>query len=570
MKNREVAQLLYEIADLLELKDENVFKIRAYRRAAQAIETLSKPIEDIAKEEKLGDVTGVGASIAEKIVEFLETGKIKYCEEMKKKMPMDFEALMSIEGMGPKKVRALYQKLRIKTVKDLEASAKNGRIRKLAGFGQKTEENILRNLRFAKAAGQRMLLGVALPIAEEIVLDLKKLPYVKHANYAGSLRRMKETIGDIDILATSSKAGKVVDYFTKMKDVVNVIARGSTKASVRLKNGLQVDLRVLQENQYGSSLLYFTGSKEHNIELRKIAITKKMKLSEYGLFSGRKMIAGVTEEDVYEKLGLSYIEPEMREAMGEIGLARHNKLPNLIGYNGILGDLQMHTRWSDGLNTIEEMACACRKLEYEYICITDHVGKLKIAGALSEKDIDRQAKEIQKVSERAGIEILHGAEIDIRVDGKFDVSSETLKKFDIVFASIHSAIKGPRERSTNRILAAMDNPHVDIRAHPTARLIDKREGADIDIQAIIRKASETGTLLEIDAQPNRMDLNDVNSRAYREAGCKIVIDTDAHSVDNLKFMKLGIAVARRAWYEKKDVINALPYKKMCRFFDINR
>ena len=570
MKNKEVAHLLYEIGDLLELKGENVFKIRAYRRAAQSIETLSKPIEDVAKEEKLDDVPGVGASIAEKIIEFLETGKVKYYEDLKKKMPMDFEALMSIEGMGPKKVKVLYEKLKIKTVKDLEAAAKTGKIRKLSGFGEKTEENILKGIQFAQKAGQRMLLGIALPIAEEIVTELRKLPYVKHANCAGSMRRMKETIGDIDILATSSKPDNVIDYFVKMKDVIDIMARGPTKASVHLKSGLQVDLRVLPESGYGSALLYFTGSKEHNIALRKMAIAKKMKLSEYGLFKGKKMVAGKTEEEVYKILGLDYIEPEMREDRGELDLSLKHKLPNLIGYDDIKGDLQMHTRWSDGTHTIEEMAVACKKMAYEYICITDHLGKLKIAGALSEKDIDKQQKEIEKAEKKVGIKVFHGAEIDIRVDGKLDISNEALKKFDLVLASLHSALKGPKERNTNRILAAMDNPHVDIIAHPTARLIDKREGVDIDIHAIIKKALDTGTVLEIDAQPDRLDLNDVNASAAREAGCKLIIDTDAHNIDQLRFMKLGVAVARRAWCEKKDIVNTLQYNKFAKIFDISK
>ncbi len=568
MRNQEVAGILYEIADLLELKGEVVFKVVAYRRAAQNIESLSKPVEEFHKENKLDEIPGVGAGIAEKIAEFLETGKIKYYEELKKKMPMDFESLMRIEGMGPKKIKTLYEKLKIKTVKDLETAAKAGKIRKLAGFGEKTEQNVLRGIEFAKTASQRMPLGTALPIAEEIVDALRKLDYVNHASYAGSLRRMKETIGDIDILVTSPQPEKVLGYFTDMNWVRDVIARGPTKASVHMNNGLQVDLRVLVEREYGSALLYFTGSKEHNIELRKVAISKNMKLSEYGLSRNNKFIAGRTEQEVYKTLGLDYIEPEMREARGEIELARKHKLPKIIGYNDIRGDCQMHTNWSDGANTIEEMAVACKKLGYEYICVTDHVGKLKIAGALSEKVIGKQAKEIEKISSKTGIKILHGAEIDIRADGKFDVSNEALKKFDVVLASLHSALKGPSERSTGRILAAMENPDVDVIAHLTGRLIGRREGADIDIQAVIKKALETNTILEIDAQPDRLDMNDVNATAARESGCKIMIDTDAHSADQLGFMHLGVAVARRAWLESKDVVNTLPYKQFAKVFDI--
>lgn len=569
MRNKEVAQILYEMADLLELKNENVFKVRAYSRAAQAVETLSKPIEEVAKEGSLEEIPGVGRGIAEKIMEFLETGKIKEYDKLKKSMPMDFEALMSIEGMGPKKVRTLYDKLKIKTVKDLEAAAKAGKIRKLAGFGQKTEENILKGITFAQKSGGRMLLGLALPIAEEIVSEMKKLSYVKHASYAGSLRRKKETIGDIDILVTSPKPSEVISNFTKMKGVIDVIAQGPTKASVHLTSGLQVDLRVLPENRYGAALMYFTGSKEHNIELRKIAIAKRMKLSEYGLFRGNKVVAGRTEEEVYKVLGLDYIEPEMREVRGEIELAQKKKLPEIVGYGDILGDCQMHTKWSDGSNTIEEMALAAKKLGYEYICVTDHVGKLKIAGALSEKDVEKQAKEIEKIRDVVGIKILHGAEIDIRMDGSFDVSNNTLEKFDLVLASLHSAIKAPKDKNTNRVLKAMENPHVDVFAHPTARLIGKREGADLDMQKIIKKSLETNTYLEIDAQPDRLDMSDVNASAARELGCKLLIDTDAHAADQLQFMRLGVAVARRAWCEKKDILNTLPYRQFAKIFDIS-
>lgn len=568
MKNQEVAKLLYEIADLLELKDELIYKIRAYRRAAQAIETLSAPIEEIPAE-RLDDIPGVGKGIAEKITEFLQTGKSEYYEKLKKKMPMDFEALMAIEGIGPKKVKLLYDKLKIKNVKQLEESARKGKIRKIPTLGAKTEENILKAVQFSKISGQRMLLGIVLPVAEELVAELRELPYVKHANYAGSLRRMKETIGDIDILVTSPKAEKVVDYFVKMKDVIGVIARGPTKASVRMKAGLQVDLRVLPESRYGAALLYFTGSKEHNIELRKIAIAKRMKLSEYGLFKGNKIAAGRTEEEVYKVLGLDYIEPEMREARGEIAAAKQHKLPKLVRNDDILGDLHMHTKWSDGTGAVEEMASAARRKGYEYICITDHLGELKIAGALAEKDIDKQAKEIEKAKKRTGIKILHGAEIDIRANGSFDISNESLKKLDIVIAALHSALKGTKEKNTSRILAAMDNPHVDIIAHPTGRLISKREGADIDMQKIIKKSLDTHTILEIDSQPTRLDLSDVNAKAAIEAGCKLAINSDAHSADQLRLMRLGIAVARRAWCEKKDVVNVQPYAKFAKAFEIN-
>ncbi|MBI3190119.1 PHP domain-containing protein, partial [archaeon] len=380
---------------------------------------------------------------------------------------------------------------------------------------------------------------------------------------------MKETIGDIDILATTKNSSAAIDHFVKMPGVSGVIAKGPTKASVRFNN-VQVDLRVLKDNEYGSALLYFTGSKDHNVELRKVAIARGLKLSEYGLFKSGKFIAGRTEEEIYKTLGLQYIEPEMREGHGEINLAKKKQLPNLINCSDILGDLQMHTNWSDGLNTVKEMAAAAKRLGYEYICITDHLGKLKIANAMDEKLVDRQKKEIEKAQELSGIKILHGAEIDIRADGKFDIQNETLKKFDIVLAALHSALKGIVEKNTERLMKAMENPHVDIIAHPSGRLIGKREGADLDIQKIANKAVETNTLLEINAQPNRLDLNDINAKTAVENGCRLTISTDAHSTEQLQSMKYGIAVARRAWCTKKDILNTLPYKKFIKEFDISR
>jgi len=571
MRNAEVAALLYEIADLLELKGEMVFKVRAYRRAAQVIESLGRPIEDAWQEGRLEEIQGVGRGIAEHIDEFLRSGKSEYYEKMKKTMPMDVESLMRIEGMGPKKVKLLFDKLRIKTVKDLEAAARSGKIRVLPGMGEKTEQNILKGIEFAQKSGGRLLLGRALPIAEEIVENLRKLKYVNHVNYAGSLRRMKETIGDIDILVTSSDEKKVIDFFTKMPVVTDVIAQGPTKSSVHIQGGTQVDLRVLPESRYGSALMYFTGSKEHNIELRKIAIAKKWKLSEYGLFSGNRIIAGRTEEEVYKKMGLSYIEPEMREARGEIELAQKNRLPDLVTLKDIKSDLQMHTKWSDGVNTVEEMALAAKKLGYEYICITDHAGNLLVANALDAKRLDQQRKEIEKSDKKIpGIKILQGAEIDIRADGKLDLKNDVLKELDIVLASLHSALKLPEEKQTSRILAAMDNEHIDIIAHPTGRLIDRREGAQLDFRRIFEKAIETGTVIEINAQPDRMDLNDVNAFAAREAGCALSIGTDSHSTDQLRAMRLGVGIARRAWCTKKEIVNTLPYKDFAKKFGIKK
>lgn len=562
MKNREVANLLYEIADLLELKGEMIFKIRAYRRAAQAIESTSKDIEDVWKEGKLDDIPGVGKGIAEKIGEYLEKGCLRYLEELKKGIPPGFEELLSIEGIGPKKVKLFYEKLKIKNLKELEEAAKKGKLRKIPTLGEKTEQNILASIAAAKRRGGRMLLGYALLLADEITENMKKNKDVDRISVAGSLRRMKETIGDIDILVTSRKPNSVISYFTKMKSVARVLAVGPTKASINLFNGMQVDLRVLPDREYGSALMYFTGSKEHNIELRKIAIAKKMKLSEYGLFKGKKFFAGRSEEEIYKKLGMSYIEPEMRENRGEIELALKGRIPKLIGYKDICGDLQMHTKWSDGANTIEEMALAAKRLGYEYICVTDHIGHLAVANALDKKRIEKQRKEIDKINKFSAVEILQGGEIDIRADGKLDVDNSVLKELDIVLASLHSALKAGTERNTKRILTAMENPHVDIIAHPSGRLLDRREGAELDMEKIIGYAKKTNTILEIDAQPERLDLSDVNVKAAVEAGCLLAIDTDAHSIDQLRHMRIGIATARRGWAKKEDVINTRPLEKM--------
>ena len=376
---------------------------------------------------------------------------------------------------------------------------------------------------------------------------------------------MKETLGDIDILATSKNPEKVIDFFTKMPNVADVLAKGPTKSSIRLKEGIQVDLRVLDDNIFGAALLYFTGNKEHNILLRRVAIEKGLKLSEYGLFDSKtnKLVAGRTEEEIYRKFGMDYIEPEMREDKGEIELAQHRMLPKLIGYNDIKGDLQMHTKWSDGNNTIEEMALAAKKLGYEYICITDHTGKLAIAHALDEKRISDQRKEIDKINKKLnGITVLQGVEVNITEDGSLDMPNKILKELNIVVASIHSGFKNPKEKITRRMLKAMENENVDIIAHPTGRLITKRESYEIDLDAVFDAAKKTGTIMEINAYPERMDLRDVHVRAAVKAGVKLVISTDAHNADQLHFMKLGIGTARRGWAKKEDVINTRGLKDM--------
>lgn len=568
MKNLEVAYLLNEIADYLEFSTDakDRFKIRAYRKAALVIEGLSEDIERVWEENRLEDLPGIGEGIAKKIDDFLKNSRSKYLDELKKKIPVDMEGFGRIAGLGPKTILKLYRQLKVKTVDDLENAAKKSKIQKIKGLGPVVEQNILKSIAFSKKT-IRIPLGFALASAEEIIREMENCKEVERISIAGSTRRMKETIGDIDILATSKAPEKVVEFFSKMPNVADVLAKGPTKSSVRLKEGIQADLRVLDDRIFGAALLYFTGNKEHNILLRRIAIEKGFKLSEYGLFDKKtsKLLSGVTEEGIYKKLGMDYIEPEMREDEGEIELAQHHMLPKLINYNEIRGDLQMHTKWSDGNSTIEEMAIAAKKLGHEYICITDHTGALAIARALDEKKIIEQRKEIEKVNKKiSGITILQGAEANITDDGSLDTSNKLLKELDIVVAAIHSGFKNPKEKITARMLKAMENEHVDIIAHPTGRLLTKREGYEVELERVFDAARKTGTIMEINSYPERMDLKDAHARAAIKAGVKLVISTDAHNSDQLKFIKLGIGIARRGWATKGDIINTRSLKDMMR------
>ncbi len=558
MKNAEIAKILYEMADMLEMQGVE-FKPRAYRRAAQSVETLQRGVEEIWREGALRTIPGVGENIERKINEYLETGRLSSYEKLKKSLPVDLESLLSVGGLGPKRVGMLYRKLKIRNLNNLEKAAKSHRIAKLEGMGDRSEKKIIEGIAFARRSTGRMLLGTAFPIANEIVGRLAKLGVVKQVAPAGSLRRMKETVGDIDILATSDKPGDVIEFFVNMNGVEEIIAKGPTKASVRL-GGVQVDIRVLGDKVFGAALQYFTGSKEHNVALRKIAIARGLKLSEYGLLRGNKLVAGDTEDDIYNKLGLRYIEPELRENAGEIEAAGKDKLPNLIKYGAVKGDLQIHTKWSDGSNTIEEMAAAAKKFGYEYICITDHGGRLKIAGSLDEKRFRKQWKEIGSLNENTGIEILKGIEVNIGPGGRPDVKNELLKEFDIVIASIHSGFNQPKDAATKRIITAMENENVGMIGHLTGRMIGERKGAELDFEKIFDAAKRTQTILEINAQPKRLDLSDANARDAVKAGCMLAINTDAHSAEQLADMRFGVGVARRAWAEDKDIINTLPLK----------
>ncbi len=587
ISNSEIAKILYEIGEYLAMQDVP-FKPRAYEKVAMVIEGLEEEAGDVYKRgglKALEEIPGVGISIAEKIEELLKTGRLKYYDALKKKAPVNLGELTAVEGIGPKSIRKLYQKLGVRNLADLEKAAKAGEIRALEGFGEKVEENILASIGFLKKEGGRFLLGDALPLARMLEERLTKLPEVRKAVAAGSVRRRKETIGDIDILVISKKPGKVMDYFTHMPEVARVSARGETKSSVKLSSGINVDVRVVPEESYGAALNYFTGSKDHNVALRRIAIEKGWKLNEYGLFSAtggksadvrglkrgftRKeiRIAGKTEEEIYRAFGMDYIEPEMREQTGEIELAQKHQLPKLIGYDDIHGDLQVQTNWTDGSDSIEVMANAALKSGLKYIAITDHTKRLAMTHGLDEKRILKQMAEIDFLNKKFGsrIKILKGTECDILKDGSLDLSDEILAKLDVVGVSVHSHFNLSRGEQTSRIKRAISNSCVDILFHPTGRLVQKREAYDVDIDEIIACAKKTGTVLEINASPSRLDLKDEYVRKCTGAGVKMAVDSDAHAAAQFSVLEFGISQARRGWATRNDIINAWPLDKMLKF-----
>ena len=568
MKNQLVATILNQVADLMEI-DEVDFRTKAYRRAAHTVYNLSEDIEDIKNEGKLQELPGVGEKIAGKIEEIIETGSLEYLENLKKKFPVDYDALMAVEGLGPKGIKQLYRELGVKNLDDLEKNAKRHRIRRLKGMGDVTEKKILLNLEFARKNTGRNLLGHILPLAQQIKAELTGLDYVLRVEVAGSIRRRKETVGDIDILVTTSKPLEVMAYFTKMELVGDVVVSGPTKSTVRLKeNGIDVDIRTFEDESFGSALMYFTGSKETNVELRRIAISMGYKLSEYGVFNGEQLIAGRTEKEVFNTLGMDYIEPELRENTGEIEAAISGNLPELVKYNDIMGDLQMHTEWSDGKSKIEDMAFMAQKMGYEYIAVTDHSGSLRIANGMNEKTITKQMNDIDNLNQKLeGFTILKGVEANIDSYGYLDVPDKILHEMDLVIAGIHSGFKQDKKELTRRILSAMDNEHVNIITHPTGRKIQEREAYELDMEGVYNASKDTGTYLEINSQMNRLDLNDTNIKRAVEHGCKLVVNTDAHSVSDLKNIELGIATARRGWAKKEDILNTLPLKKLLKMLN---
>ena len=565
MKNKELAKIFNEISEYLEM-DGVPFKPYAYQKAALTLETLKNDVEVLYKAgglKALKGIPGVGESIAHKIEEYLTTGRIEYYEEFKKKMPIALDEIVAVEGVGPKKARVLFEQLGVKTLEELEAAAQAHKIAPLFGFGEKTEKNILQAIEFLKSSKGRFLLGEILPIANAVLEQLQRLPEVERANTAGSVRRMKETIGDVDFLVISTNPARVMDFFVSQPGVVKVWGQGATKSSVRLQEGFDMDIRVIPPESYGAALQYFTGSKEHNIALRKIAIDRGYKLSEYGLFKGAQMIAAQTEEAVYGKLGMPWIPPELREDRGEIEAALAGKLPEIIDYGDIKGDLHVHCDWDGGANSIDEIVAAALALGYEYVGIADHTKFLKIEHGLDEDKLRARNQEIDALNARLAQEgkrfqVLKGCEANILADGAIDIADAALAELDFVIAGVHSHFKQPREEMTRRILRAMRNPHVDIISHPTGRILKRREEYEVAIDELLAAAQETGTILEINSYPERLDLGDVNILAAKQAGIKMVINTDTHNVDQLHLMGFGISQARRGWAEKKDIINAWP------------
>ena len=569
MKNADIATVFENIADLLELKGENRFKIRAYARAAETIRHLSEEMESMHEEGKdFKDIAGIGDAIAAKSMELITTGRLRYYEELKSQFPDGIINLMDIPGIGPKTAYRLATELGVGTVDQLEAAIGDGRVAKLNRLGEKTAANIMRAIEAFRRKDRRIPLGEALPVVEEILSVLKTLPGVLNLTPAGSLRRFKETVGDIDLMGAADDPQSVITAFVALSQVREVLAQGPTKASVILPGGLQADLRMVEHADFGSLLQHFTGSKQHNVTLRTWAQKKGFSLSEYGiadLKTGRVERFG-REDDFYAYLGLQYIPPEIREDMGEIDLAERNAIPALIELGDIKGDFHTHSTGSDGIDSIEDMAGAAGALGYEYLAITDHSSGRNIGSDRKLERVMKQTEEIKKLNSLSdGPFLLNGVEVDIKADGSLDLPDEVLAQLDIVIASVHSSFLQNREVMTRRIIGAIENPNVDMVAHPTCRKIGERAPVDVDLEAVYRAAARYGKALEINAIPDRLDLKDIHAYRARELGVTLAIGSDAHAVYHLGFMKFGIGVARRAWCQPGDILNTRPLKEVLGF-----
>ncbi len=564
VENSQIAAIFEEVANLVRILQEDAkwqFKAIAYDRARRVIESYPERLADICRDpnRKLTEIAGIGADLAGKVRELVETGRCQYHQQQLEKVPRTLLELLQLQNVGPQKVRLFHLKLGVKCVDDLEEAAKAARLQDLPGMSKKSEQSILKAIEAFRRATGRFRQDTAFETAQVLSQYLRECSLVDQVTAAGSLRRGRETVGDLDILVTGQKHGEIAEHFVRFAGILEVLAKGEDKVSVKLHSGMQVDVRLLESESYGAALQYFTGSKEHNVPLRERARKRGLKLSEYGLFRGEQRIAGQTEEEVYEKLGLPWIPPELRENLGEIEAAEKGELPKLIELSDIKGDLQMHTTASDGRASVEDMAAAAKALGYQYILITDHSKAVTIANGLDERRALENIRCIQAARQKVnGIEIWAGAEVDILGDGRLDYSDELLKQFDIVLASVHSRMTQPGEEMTARLLKALENPYVKILAHPTGRQILRRDPFNFDVEKVFEAARRLGVILELNANPERLDLCDRHVRLARDRGMKIVISTDAHAPEHLKLMRYGVITARRGWLEKKDVINTLP------------
>ncbi|MCK5360546.1 MAG: DNA polymerase/3'-5' exonuclease PolX [Gammaproteobacteria bacterium] len=562
--NEEIAHAFDEIADLLEIEEANPFRVRAYRNAARNLRGLGRELAElVADGEDLTLLPGIGKDLAAKIQEMLETGKVKALDELHKEIPASVEALLQIPGLGPKRVNALYHSLGIKSVKQLEQAVRAGRVRSLPGFGVGIERNILKVIDAHRETEKRFLRASVVSYANALVTYLKRTRGVKDVVMAGSYRRGRETVGDLDILVTTSGKTAAMERFVGYEDVDEVVSRGTTRATVILHNGLQVDLRVVPQQSYGAALYYFTGSKAHNIQVRRLGQKRGLKINEYGVFKGKQRIAGKTEASVFKSVGLPYIPPELREGRGEIDAAFEKRLPTLVERADLQGDLHCHTTATDGHAGIREMALAARQHGLKYLAITDHSQHLTIAHGLDRNRLLKQIDEIDRLNnELKGITLLKGIEVDILADGSLDLPDEVLSRLDLVIGAVHSQFHLPRDKQTERILCAMDSPCFTLLAHPSGRLLQKREAYDVDMARIIAQARARGCFLELNSQPQRLDLNEYYCAMAHDEGVLVSINSDAHTEQNFDFLQYGINQARRGWLEKEDVLNTLSLKKL--------
>jgi len=561
--NSEIAEIFEQLADLLEIREDNPFRIRAYRNAAQVIRGHGRSLSDLVRSgADLTDLPGIGRDLAGKIETIVRTGRLPLLDEVRAKVPVPLVEMTRIEGLGPKRAKALYRALKIRSLEDLQRAARSGRIREVPGFGVKTEQLIGQRAARAATAEHRTKLADAEEIAAPLVRNLRKATGVRAVEIAGSARRRRDTVGDLDILVSASRGAEAMARVVRDEDVVEVLAQGPTRATVGLRSGMRVDVRVVPPASWGAALHYFTGSKAHNIALRRIANARGLKLNEYGIFRGDKRVGGRTEQEVFDAVGLPFIAPELREGRGEIEAGRRGRLPKLIGLDDIRGDLHCHTRASDGRDSIEAMAQAAAERGYEYISINDHSRRVSVAHGLDRRRLMEQVRAIDKLNGRlARVVVLKSVEVDILEDGSLDLPDEVLKELDFTVCAIHYGLNRSRAQQTERILRAMDNRYFSILAHPTGRLINAREPYDIDFEPVLTAARERGRILELNAHPDRLDLDDRGCRMAKEAGVHIAISTDAHRAADLELMRFGIDQARRGWLEPADVINTRPLKE---------